>query len=84
MKEKKRSAGGSSGGEASLVAGWCSPIGIGTDIGGSIRTPANYCGLYALKPSGIWSSLIGWNFMREDDGGKIQIYSITCPIGHSI
>ncbi|KAH7024178.1 amidase signature domain-containing protein [Ilyonectria destructans] len=45
------SAGGSSGGEASLVAFGGSPLGIGTDIAGSIRTPANFNGIYGLCPS---------------------------------
>lgn len=45
------SAGGSSGGEGSLVAMGGSPLGIGTDIAGSIRTPANFNGIYGLCPS---------------------------------
>lgn len=45
------SAGGSSGGEGALIALGGSPIGIGTDIGGSIRTPANFNGVYGLCPS---------------------------------
>lgn len=45
------SAGGSSGGEASLIALGGSPLGIGTDIAGSIRTPANFNGIYGLCPS---------------------------------
>jgi amidase len=45
------SAGGSSGGEGALLARLGSPIGIGTDSGGSIRAPAAFNGLYALKPS---------------------------------
>lgn len=44
-------SGGSSGGEASLVAARGSPLGIGTDLGGSIRIPAGLCGLYGLAPS---------------------------------
>ncbi|KAL2671594.1 hypothetical protein Neosp_014184 [[Neocosmospora] mangrovei] len=47
----KTSAGGSSGGEASLVSLGGSPIGVGTDIGGSIRTPANHNGIYGICPS---------------------------------
>ncbi|CCM00023.1 uncharacterized protein FIBRA_02049 [Fibroporia radiculosa] len=43
--------GGSSGGESSLVAVRGSPMGIGTDIGGSIRVPAAHMGLYGLKGS---------------------------------
>ncbi|KAK6382392.1 hypothetical protein LTS17_004279 [Exophiala oligosperma] len=45
------SAGGSSGGEGSLIALGGSPLGIGTDIAGSIRTPANFNGIYGLCPS---------------------------------
>ncbi|GAA5854137.1 hypothetical protein JCM9279_002846 [Rhodotorula babjevae] len=44
-------AGGSSGGEAALLALRGSPLGIGTDLGGSIRKPASFCGLYALRPT---------------------------------
>ncbi|KAJ6114627.1 hypothetical protein N7486_000405 [Penicillium sp. IBT 16267x] len=44
-------SGGSSGGEGSIVAARGSPLGIGTDIGGSIRIPAGLCGLYGLSPS---------------------------------
>ncbi|KAI0660593.1 general amidase GmdA [Cubamyces menziesii] len=43
--------GGSSGGESALIAVHGSPLGIGTDIGGSIRIPAAYTGLYGLKGS---------------------------------
>ncbi|KAH8586255.1 amidase signature domain-containing protein [Bisporella sp. PMI_857] len=44
-------SGGSSGGESSLISAHGSPLGIGTDIGGSIRIPAALCGLYGLSPS---------------------------------
>jgi len=43
--------GGSSGGESALIAVHGSPLGIGTDIGGSIRIPAAHMGLYGLKGS---------------------------------
>ena len=46
-----RTSGGSSGGESALLASGASPLGIGTDIGGSVRIPACYCGLAAFKPS---------------------------------
>ncbi|CUM64854.1 uncharacterized protein PRCAT00002469001 [Priceomyces carsonii] len=45
------SAGGSSGGEAALLALKGSPLGIGSDIGGSIRIPASFQNLYSLRPS---------------------------------
>ncbi|KAJ9151117.1 Amidase [Pleurostoma richardsiae] len=44
-------SGGSSGGESSLIAARASPLGLGTDIGGSIRIPAALCGLYGLSPT---------------------------------
>lgn len=44
-------SGGSSGGEAALVRGGGSVVGIGTDIGGSVRIPATLQGLYGLSPS---------------------------------
>ena len=46
-----RSPGGSSGGEAALIACGGSVIGIGNDVGGSLRIPAHFCGIYALKPT---------------------------------
>jgi fatty acid amide hydrolase len=46
-----RSAGGSSGGEAAGIAAGYAPLGIGTDIGGSIRIPAHFCGVVGLKPT---------------------------------
>jgi fatty acid amide hydrolase len=44
-----RSPGGSSGGEAALIAACASPLGVGTDIGGSLRVPAAFCGIASLK-----------------------------------
>lgn len=44
-----RTPGGSSGGEAASIAAGMSPLGIGSDVGGSIREPANYCGIVGLK-----------------------------------
>jgi len=43
-------AGGSSGGEGALLAADGAALGVGTDIGGSIRIPSGYCGIYGLKP----------------------------------
>ena len=42
--------GGSSGGEAAILAQNGAALGIGSDIGGSLRIPAAYCGVYSLKP----------------------------------
>ncbi|KAM0418792.1 hypothetical protein ACHAPT_012302 [Fusarium lateritium] len=45
------SAGGSTGGEAALIAMKGSVLGVGTDIGGSIRGPSAFCGIYGFKPT---------------------------------
>ncbi len=44
-------AAGSSGGEAASIATGMSPIGLGNDIGGSLRNPAYCCGIASIKPS---------------------------------
>lgn len=46
-----RTSGGSSGGEAALIAACGSPFGLGSDAAGSVRLPAHYCGIAALKPT---------------------------------
>jgi fatty acid amide hydrolase len=47
----ERTPGGSSGGESAAIAAGLSPLGIGTDIGGSIRIPAHFCGIVGFKPT---------------------------------
>lgn len=46
-----RSPGGSSGGEAAALASGMTPLGIGNDLGGSLRVPSQMCGTTALRPS---------------------------------
>ena len=46
-----RTPGGSSGGEAAIIAAGGSPLGLGTDLAGSIRLPSHFCGIAGLKPT---------------------------------
>ncbi|HEX4146646.1 MAG TPA: amidase family protein [Pirellulales bacterium] len=49
--DEHRTPGGSTGGEAALIAACGSPLGLGSELGGSIVVPAHFCGICGLKPT---------------------------------
>jgi len=62
---RSHTPGGSSGGSAAALSAGLTPIEVGSDIGGSIRLPAGFCGVWGLKPT--WN-LVGNTGSR---GGKL-------------
>ncbi|XP_009637124.2 vitamin D3 hydroxylase-associated protein-like [Egretta garzetta] len=71
----QKSPGGSSGGEGALIAGGGSILGIGSDIGGSIRLPSSFCGLCGLKPTAERLSISGAS------GPISGILAVPCALG---
>lgn len=80
-RKLKLQAGGSSGGEGALVGMRGSVLGVGTDIGGSIRIPAFCCGLYGFKPS-VGRIPFGGQTNPSPDGWT-GIMPVAGPLAHS-
>ncbi len=77
-----RTSGGSSGGEAAIIAAGGSPLGLGADIGGSIRLPAHFCGLYSLLPTARRLTNLDTAHHAEV-AGQEAIIAQPCPIARS-
>src|SRR6266545_378925 len=60
-----RTPGGSSGGEAAIIAACGSPWGLGNDSGGSLRQPAHFCGIACIKPT---AGLVPVTGVIDDEG----------------
>ncbi len=78
-----RTAGGSSGGAGAAVAAGLTPLELGSDIGGSIRNPAHYNGVYGLKPS--WGVVPSRGHIPGPPGSLVET-DINCggPLARSI
>ncbi|KAH7883625.1 general amidase [Phlebopus sp. FC_14] len=74
-------SGGSSGGEGALVALKGSPLGVGSDIGGSIRIPSALCGLYGLRPS---YGRVPYGGAMNSLEGQDSVLSVLGPLTSSI
>jgi fatty acid amide hydrolase 2 len=83
--DPRRTPGGSSGGEAAIVAAGGSAFGVGTDIGGSVRMPAAFCGVYAHKPSHGLLPLTGaFPVYAGSDGDMRAPYLTIGPFARSV
>ncbi len=78
-----RTSGGSSGGEAAIIAAQGSPLGLGTDGGGSIRLPAHFCGIAGLKPTQGLIPLTGINLPKAGPG-CLQAFGSCGPMARSV
>ncbi|OSD03090.1 amidase signature enzyme [Trametes coccinea BRFM310] len=78
---KSYSSGGTSGGEAALLAMDGAALGWGTDIGGSLRIPASFCGIYSLKPG--WSR-ISMTGVQGTWPGFEAVRTVAGPMGRSV
>ena len=80
-KNRNLSCGGSSGGEGALIGMKGSPLGFGTDIGGSIRIPAAFCGLYGIRPS---SGRMPYEGMANSMDGQNTVLSVVGPLSSTV
>jgi fatty acid amide hydrolase 2 len=76
--DQSRTAGGSSGGEGAAIGAGGSPIGLGSDVGGSIRMPSFFCGIFGHKPSpGLVPNALSY---PEPDGAAAERLLATGPM----
>ncbi|KAL9604624.1 MAG: hypothetical protein Q9219_000344 [cf. Caloplaca sp. 3 TL-2023] len=80
-KNRNLTAGGSSGGEGALISLRGSPAGFGTDIGGSVRIPAAFNGLYGLRPSG---GRLPYEGVANSMDGQNSVLSVVGPLADSV
>ena len=80
-----RGPGGSSGGEGCLIASGGSLLGIGTDIGGSVRAPAHFCGVAGFKPTPQRVTKVGQASPRVGGrDGQNAVRSVAGPLARRV
>lgn len=77
-----RAPGGSTGGEASIIAAGGSALGLGSDFGGSIRLPAHACGVHGLRPTSGRLTMLG--HARVQSSGLETMASQPGPISRTV
>ncbi|KAF5017249.1 hypothetical protein F66182_10843 [Fusarium sp. NRRL 66182] len=77
-------AGGSTGGEGALVSFRGSPLGVGSDIAGSIRIPAACCGVYGLRPTADRVPFAGQSLYPLPMVSLPGVAPVSGPLGHSV
>ncbi|KAG8436963.1 hypothetical protein GDO86_007880 [Hymenochirus boettgeri] len=77
----KKGASGSTGGEGALIGGGGSVLGIGTDLGGSIRVPASFCGIAGFKPTTKRLSIQG---VRPCIDGLLSVQLCIGPMARDV
>ncbi|XP_012060687.1 PREDICTED: fatty-acid amide hydrolase 2-A [Atta cephalotes] len=85
--DTRRTAGGSSGGEAALLGSGASILSLASDIGGSVRLPAMFCGIFGHKPTPNWISVEGHKPSANDKNwstffsiGSMVRYATDLPL----
>jgi len=81
-----RNPGGSSAGAGAAAAALYGPLHLGTDIGGSVRLPAGFCGIFGLKPSGgripidpPYTGRVAGPMTRDVDDAALMMATLSLP-----
>lgn len=74
-------AGGSSGGEAAAIAARLSPAGVGSDLSGSLRVPAHFCGITALKPT---TGVVSMKGHKPAASGTLSLGACVGPMARHV
>lgn len=80
-RDLRLSPGGSSGGEGVSIGAGCAVLGIGTDIGGSVRAPAAFNNCYGLRPTALRVPVLGQTGVS---GGQESIRGVAGPLARSV